>query len=204
MSYWKRLFGNPDVAGAVLFGKRDANSERVYPITIDGSTGALSTIDYAHHEIHGGSSYGVSDTVACNTSTCKWMITTPDSMKYMHLIFELSCTGEATFLVTEGADRTAGTILLNVNRRRVGTSNVSEAVVSRTPTAGTIDGAITLFSIRDGITNIAAKNIIPGSGREINEWILKPNTKYIISITTYADTFVTCRLDWYEHTDRES
>ena len=32
--------------------------------------------------------------------------------------------------------------------------------------------------------------------------VLKPATKYIISVTTFADVYVSLRLDWYEHTDK--
>lgn len=129
------------------------------------------------------------------------MITTPNSTTYAHLVFELSSTGEATYTVTGDADRVAGTGLTVVNRRRVGTPAASTVTVSRTPTGGTTDGTTTLFSKRAGITGAGSKSIEGSSTRDINEWILKPNTKYVISITTYADVFVTCQLDWYEHQD---
>ena len=169
---------------------------------IDPVTHSLETIDYAHHEIHSGSSFSVSDTVACNNTTVKWMIVTPNSTNYAHLVFHLSTTGEATFLVTGDADRTAGTALACVNRRRVGVPSSATVSVSRTPTGGLTDGATTLFSIRDGVTGVGGKSVQAGEGRDVQEWILKPNTKYIVSITTYADVFTTMKLDWYEHADR--
>jgi hypothetical protein len=171
------------------------------PLRVDSSTHSLQIIDYAHHEIHGGSSFTVADTVTANTATVKWQVTTPNTTTYTHLIFTLTCTGEATFLVTEGSDRVDGTALTEINRRRVGTPAAASTIVTRTPTDGSTDGAIILFSMRNGITNIASKNIEGGSARATNEWILKPNTKYVISITTYADAFATCLLDWYEHAD---
>jgi hypothetical protein len=170
-------------------------------IRIDGVTNTLQAIDYEHHEVHAGSAFTVADTVVADTTTVKWMIVTPDSTKYSHLIFTLTSTGEATFLVTEGADRTAGTNLPPVNRRRVGTPTAATTTVSRTPTGGTTDGATTLFTMRNGITSVAAKNIEGGEARATNEWILKPNTKYIVSITTYATVYATMLLDWYEHVD---
>jgi hypothetical protein len=169
---------------------------------LDAITHVLEVIDYAHHEIHAGSSFTVSDTVACNTTTVKWMIITPNSTTYAHLVFHLAATGEATFLVKGDADRTAGTALACQNRRRVGTPAASTVTVSRTPTGGTTDGATTLFSIRDGVTGVGGKSVQAGEGRESQEWILKPNTKYVVSITTYADVFATMKLDWYEHADR--
>jgi hypothetical protein len=167
----------------------------------DTKTGAVLTIDYGHHEVHDGSSFSVCDTVACNTATVKWMIATPASTTYAHLIFLLSCTGEATYLVTGDADRVAGTPLTAVNRRRVGTPAASTTTVSRTPSGGTTDGATILFSLRNGITGTGGKAAEAGSARDLNEWILKPNTKYVISVTTYATSYVTCLLDWYEHAE---
>lgn len=169
------------------------------PVSLDEITRALITLDYVHHEVHEGVMYSTTDTVAANTTTVKWQIHTANTTKYAHLVFNLSCTGEATFLVTEGSDRTDGTALEEVNRRRVGVPNVAETIVTRTPTGGSTDGALTIFSTRSGITGVAAKAIESGAARAENEWILKPNTKYVISITTYADVYVTCKLDWYEH-----
>ena len=172
-------------------------------VRIDASTHTLQTITYEHHEIHAGSSFTVADTVACDTTTVKWQVTTPSGTKYAHLIFTLTCTGEATFLVTEGSDRVDGTALSEVNRRRVGTPTSATVIVTRTPTGGATDGATILFSMRHGITNVASKNVESGSARATNEWILKPSTKYIVSITSYASTYATCLLDWYEHTDKD-
>jgi hypothetical protein len=55
--------------------------------------------------------------------------------------------------------------------------------------------------MRNGITSIAAKNIEGGTARATNEWVLKPNTKYVVSVTTYAAAYVTMVVDWYEHTN---
>lgn len=51
-----------------------------------------------------------------------------------------------------------------------------------------------LFSIRKSTTTEPNKNDI---------WILKPNTKYVISITTYAAVYATMKIDWFEHTDKD-
>ena len=189
MSYFKTIWGkiSDTVARAVR---------------IDASTHAMETIEYEHHEIHSGSSFTVADTVVADTATVKWQVTTPDSTKYAHLVFTLTCTGEATFLVTEGSDRDDGVALTEVNRRRVGVPTAATVIVTRTPDGGSTDGAIILFSMRNGITNVAGKNIEGGSARATNEWVLAPNTKYVISITTYAAGYATCLLDWYEHTDK--
>jgi len=171
------------------------------PLAQDDGTGALMVVNFDHHEIHDGCSFTVSDTVPCNSATVKWQIRTPDSLVYTHLLFEANATGEATFLVTEGSDRTDGTALTEVNRRRVGTPAAAGTIVTRTPTAGSTDGAVTLLNVRNGATGQGSKTISPGATRGTNEWILKPDTKYVVSVTTYASVYVSMLIDWYEHTD---
>ena len=178
----------------------EANGDYVNA-TADSSTNALVGIEFEHHEVHEGDSFSVVDTVAADTTTIKWQVRTANTLKYAHFVFNLSCTGEATFLVTEGSDRTDGTALIEVNRRRVGAPNVAETIVTRTPTDGATDGALILFSSRSGITGAGSKNIEGGTARAQSEWILKPNTKYVVSITTYAASYATINLLWYEHTD---
>lgn len=173
-----------------------------YP-KVDPCTFVLAMIDHAHRQIHIGKSFTLADTVVCDTTTAKWQVHTPNSATYVHLVFSLSCTGEATFLVTEGSDRDDGVSLEAVNRRRVGALSIAETIVTRTPTGGTTDGAIILFNMRNGITGVAGKSVEAGQAQATNEWILKPNTKYVISVTTYADVYVSCILDWYEQEDSE-
>ena len=173
-------------------------STNVNNFPLDDLYNALITIDLAHHRVHDGAGFTVCDTVACDTATVKWMVVTPNSNRYVHMIWGMSSTGEATFLVTGDADRTAGTPLTVVNRRRVGTPTVSTTTVSRTPTSGNTDGATILFSDRNGATSTGSRTVATSSTRDTAEWILKPNTKYVISVTTYAAVYVTCKLDWYE------
>lgn len=187
--------GNSVIVKAKIDGKYE-------PLISDASTHALVAITSEHNEIHKGKMYTVSDTVAADTTTVKWQIETANSSKYAHLVFSLFCTGEATYLVTEGADRDKGADLFEINKRRVGTVDIAETVVTRTPTGGTTDGAITLLSVRTGSTGVAGTTVEGGAARAENEYILRPATKYIVSITTYADgVYATCKLDWYEHGD---
>ena len=168
----------------------------------DSTTGAAKTITYPHHEIHDGSSFVISDVQNLDTTTAYWMITTPDSTKYSHVIFDVTCTGEFTLTITEGADRTGTTALTAINRRRIGTPTAATLVMHRGYSGGTTNGATTIFTMRDGATGVSGKTISGGGARGMNEFILKPNTKYIIAVTTYADSWVSGHLDWYEHTDR--
>ncbi|GAG00920.1 unnamed protein product, partial [marine sediment metagenome] len=109
------------------------------------------------------------------------------------------CTGECLAVVTEGSDRTGSDVVASVNRNRVGTPNTSGVVVNSTVASGSTDGTVTLINHRSGATGQASKTVATGGARGTNEFPLKPNTKYIISVTTYADVWVSVNLNWYDH-----
>jgi len=171
-------------------------------IRIDASTNTIQTIEYEHHEVHSGSSFVCSDLQNVDTTTFKWQVTTPDTTKYAHMVFDIDCTGEILVLITEGSDRTDGTALTELNRNRVGTPTAATVIVTHTPTSGSTDGATTLVNHRSGATGVGSKTVSAGSMRGSNEFVLKPNTKYVIAVTTYADVWASLDIDWYEHTDK--
>lgn len=167
---------------------------------IDSVSGAAVSITHSHHEVHEGGAFTVSDVQSVDTTTIQWMITTPDSLKYSHMVFDMMSTGEMQMIITEGADRTGTNALVEVNRCRVGTPDVATTIVHRGASGGSTDGSV-IISFRGGATGLGANTGTPGGGRGENEWVLKPNTKYIITVTTYATVFVTAHFDWYEHVD---
>ena len=156
-------------------------------------------INISHGEqlTHEGLSYSVTDTRTINNTTAKWMFDTDGSAREIHSIFTLTCSGEATYILTEGADRSAGTVVPTVNRNRT-SSNTSLVEFSYAPTGGTTDGNITLFNIHTGSTGQGANIGVEGSSQSPLEWVLKPNTKYIVSIQTYANVRATCGITWFE------
>ncbi|MCK5019705.1 MAG: hypothetical protein KAS32_21785 [Candidatus Peribacteraceae bacterium] len=164
----------------------------------DFATHALNTIDYAHHEIHAGSSYHVNDVINVNTTTQSWLITTPNTTSWAHMIFEVVCTGEASVVITEGGDRVGTTGLSEINRDR-NSDNTAGLVVHRDISGGSTDGPLVIFRHRSGSTGVASKTIAVGASRDTNEFILKQNTKYLIVAETFADEHVTLHLSWYEH-----
>lgn len=168
---------------------------------IDASTNARIAIMYDHHEVHDGHSFTISDVQSVNTATIQWLITTADTTRYSHMIFEVICTGEMLIVVTEGADRNGTNALTEINRRRVGTPNVALTTIHRAVTGGTTDGAVTIGTRRVGSTGVGSKTVSAGESRGQVEFNLKPNTKYIVTVTTYAAVFVTAHFDWYEHID---
>ncbi len=167
-------------------------------LTTDGAE-VQYVINISHNEqlTHEGQSYTVTDTRSINNTTAKWMLDTNGSGKEIHAIFTLTCSGEATYTLIEGADRSTGTPITAVNRNRV-SSNTSLVGFSYNPTGGTTDGSTTLFTIHTGSTSQGANIGIEGSSQSPLEWILKPDTKYIITIQTYANVRATCGITWIE------
>lgn len=168
---------------------------------IDVKSGVDVVIKFDHHEVHHGHSFKLDDVQEVDTTTKKWMVTTPNTKKYAHMIFDVLVTGEVLVVVTEGADRTGTTLLTPINRNRVGTPNVATVAVHRDVSGGSTDGATTIRNVRFGKTDKFSGQISEQRGQ--NEYVLKPNTKYVIAVTTYADdVFVSLNIDWYEHEDK--
>ena len=168
---------------------------------VDASTNSLQTISYAHHEVHSGSSFVCTDVQNLEEATVQWMITTTDTTKWAHIVFDIDCTGEFLVTITEGADRTGTNLLTCVNRNR-NSSTMPTMVMHRAVSGGTTDGATTMWTHRAGATNSGGQSGSPGGSRGIEEFILKQNTKYIITIETFADVYVTFDVDFYEHTSK--
>lgn len=167
---------------------------------IDVKSGASVVIEFDHHEVHHGHSFKLDDVQTVN-GTQKWMVTTPNSKKYAHMIFDALCTGEMSMVVTEGADRDGDAVLTPINRNRIGTPAAADVIIHRGIKAnGTTDGAITIKNVYVGITDEPSSETSESRGR--NEYVLKPDTKYIVAITTIAEAKVSLHLDWYEHEDR--
>ncbi len=179
----------------------DGTVTGIVPLTgrLDAMTEAATAIEYEHHEIHDGRAFLCSDVQNVSTSTIKWMITTPNTTRHSHMLFDVHCTGEISIVITEGADRTGTNLLTCINRNRVGTPNVAGTTVHRAVSGGNTDGATTIESIRVGATGQASKVIEGGATHAANEFLLKPNTKYVIAAETFGDEYVSLHLDWYEH-----
>ena len=56
---------------------------------IDTITGSEVMMDEEHHQIHAGLSFVAIDTQAVNTTTMKWMVVTPATTTYAHMVFSV-------------------------------------------------------------------------------------------------------------------
>ena len=185
-------------------------------ISIDAATRALETIDYAHHEIHSGSSFSVHnyDVDFDKSDELNVCFTTPNTTKWCHVVPLVSCTTKAVFELLEGPTISAGsgTTLVPTNRnfnyQGVKTSAVSN--LEGTPAANSVQVNATISA--DGTQKHAeafgAKKGKAQSGgvRDMDEYILKQNTTYAFRLkgtgTGDDNAMGSMEITWYEHTDK--
>ena len=172
------------------------------PFGVDLATWALNIIDYAHHEIHSGSSFFVyENAVLGNGNVLDIAITTPNTTKWSHLILHLDVSAGCVFDMLEDVTSFAGgaaTIPANRNRNSTNVS-VNTCLNGNTITADAIvpTGGTAVWNESVGVRGIVWSR---SSGEEI---ILKQNSNYLFRVTNGANAnTVTMLLNWYEHTDR--
>jgi hypothetical protein len=167
---------------------------------IDASTETLQTIDYAHHEIHSGSSFTASYQIeAANAANMDILMVTPDTTKEIHFIYEIDVEGEAQLYIYEAPTATAAANpIVAYNRNRIGTPDDATFVLTHTPTIITTGSTI----IRSH--HMGAGKSLGGGSRSLHEFVLKRNTKYLFRITnlTVSANWFNTTLNWYEHTKK--
>ena len=180
----------------------------------DRSTNARNCISYEHHEVHAGSHFEVSYSVASigalttpdDAITLSWK--TPDSLKEMHIIFSAICEGGARVRFIEGktgggATPTGVLAAYNSNRRSDTTSLVRDVAGAN---VGNMSYDATIFTGGTTILDEYLAGVGPGvndeasGSRGTQEWILERNTLYQLSIFDTGTVPATLKVTWYEHT----
>lgn len=163
------------------------------------STHSQTSIDYEHHEVHEGDHFLYADGVTLNSSASQvYLITTPNTTKYCHLVLSFASGLGATFVLYEGSDRTgtAAQTIYNCNRNSATTATTT---VHKGVSGGSTDGTvIRTYYLGSASTGVRAG----GLGRGLEEIVLKKNTKYQFTATSQANSNnIFVELSWYEHTD---
>jgi len=168
----------------------------------DSLTNAVNTVDYAHHEIHGGSHFTISDYETLGDgATADFVIVTPDTTKQAHLLIEAGGSGLVKIDEYEGVTEDGdGTTITPKNNNR-NSSNTSTIVVRK---GATVTGLGTRLGGAQAGAGGNVNQQRPGSGGRESEFVLKQNTKYLFRITSgAASNNISYSLDWYEHTNPE-
>ncbi len=169
---------------------------------IDVSTHSLQVIDYAHHEIHAGSHFFYTDKVTlASAGTQDYLITTPDTAKYAHLIFMATGSAITTVDIYEGSDKT-GTSAQTARNSNRNSSTEATTTIHKGTSGGTTDGTL-IWTMQSGSATSQSRAGLTTDRNE--EIVLKRNTKYIIRFTSgTAANLCNLQLDWYEHTDKSA
>lgn len=181
------------------------------PASVDDCTETLQTIDYAHHEIHGGSNYRVqafNDSISGSGGTLVIGFFVPNQTKLPHMIWEFVHEGDMTMTLLEDVTLTLSTgtdVLCKNSRRDAGDTSVLQGVATGTLASyyvtkdPTYSGGTTVSLKR----NYAAKNTGSEGGRRA-EVILKANAYYAFVLTNNESVAQggQIRLEWYEHADK--
>jgi hypothetical protein len=169
----------------------------------DPSTNASITIDYVHTENHSGSlfEYSTYDTVVNVAENVDILLTTPNSLKWTHMVFMVACGMHCTFHIYESSTHTAGAAFTAYSMNRNSANTPTLALNANA--GGGVDGTA-IYQENLGVSAAGAVRYIGGgSARSDSEFILKQNTKYLIRVTSQIDlNAVSLTLSWYEHTDK--
>ena len=189
---------------------------------VEGITLAQPIIEYAHHEVHGGSSFSTeyyrTTAATINHRTAIYLQTGPKGAALCHLIVQFSASFAAIYSVHEDITLTAnigthGVAIYNRYRDSVKTSTVWDNA-----TVPVVNKVTTLTETQIAAGGFAAGTILRtaplvagsgpkaagGSARGSQEYILGGGKKYIFMITNSGNNANVHHilLDWYEHTNR--
>ncbi len=189
----KSLFREFTIGGVTFLAQASAVEPH------DASTGALMVIDYAHHEIHAGSSFAYNDVVTLGSGAAQdYLLTVPDTAKWPHLGYEIDGLYGVTLELFEATDKSGTTIQTAYNRNSAVTPTMT---IHKGTSGGTTDGTRIAWR-KSGSGTSAGK--LAATVHDTDERMLKRDTKYILRITSAAaSNDVSVRFDWYEHTDKE-
>lgn len=169
---------------------------------IDPSTNVLGVIEFEHHEVHEGSHYtfGVYDIDLDIADTLDYVLLTPDTTAWCHLVWAVSgaLTTKLELYETTLHD-TVTRITTGYNNNR-NSANTPGLLIWST-TADSTDGTL-IDHASFGISTGVGALILSGGGtdRGGQEWILKQDTYYYIVVTTATDdNNVSLKMTWYEH-----
>lgn len=185
---------------------------------LDASTHAIETIEYDHHEIHGGSSftaYYTRTTDATDAHRSAIYLLTPESIPEVHIIVHFSASFAAFFTICEAITITLNhgghnRVIINRNRNSLNTSKARDNATAHTANVLTTFTEVELAAagFAPG-TIIRTEPIIAGGGpkpaggeyRGAQEYILKRNTPYLFLLTNVGANANVHHIhaDWYEH-----
>lgn len=170
----------------------------IFPHRIDKTTDANAEVDYEHREVHAGDAYYVTNVATVDSgNTVSYVITTPNSLKWSHLLWTVEGQGLITVELYTGVTASPE-VYLGFNRNRNFPDSPTLWVDLKTFTNGTL-----IWNWSTG-TATPASGRTPEVARNSGEIVLKQNTVYGLRITSgFNGNVISSYLTWYEHTNIE-
>lgn len=176
--------------------------------SIDKHTHALNTIDYAHHEMHAGSTYraSIAGTAVGNGNTLAIEILTPAAGgKQMHFTGAVTTENAADLVFQELIEVSSnGAVITPRNaNRNFGDSSTVQAVLQDSTVVTT--NAVVLDSRHIGSPSPSpSRPGIGGDAASRGEWLLRENTWYQLVLTNTSGSAQDMHMavEWYEHTPK--
>lgn len=173
----------------------------------------LLTLDAPHHEIHEGDSFCSSavDTSMGNGDTLVLAFKTMAGTKRAHIVVQFLALSGGHVEILEGPtwDNESGSLNPIFNRKRTSPALLSEMLEDSGQAAFTATGNLVLnpTTLAGGTAlcpeysfGTVSKPAV--SGRELVEWVLRPDTQYAVRLTAdAASNKGQLILAWYEHMD---
>lgn len=161
---------------------------------LDDLVDAHVVISEEHHAVHEGLAYVASGGATLALSAVKdILIATPnDAENLVHLLIQVRGSGESNVLFYEAPTTSVGTPVTPRNRNR-NASDTTAVTVLDTPTVTAV-GTLLLEE------HFGSGRQTGGETRSEGEFVLKPNTKYLIRITSEANgNDISWHLHWYTY-----
>lgn len=163
----------------------------------DRSTGAMACVDYEHLEVHAGGHFFIKDwTDIAGGAAVDFLVVTPNTTKWAHMLFEFAFEAEANIAIYEGAEASANGTPIPVNNRNRNSANTAGLTVFAGPTVTATGARLAGYKAGSGKS-------VGGDARASAELVLKQNTKYLIRVVndTVSNNWCDYLADWYEHTN---
>jgi hypothetical protein len=172
---------------------------------VDATTNASMTIDFSHHEIHEGDHFNVTgSTVLGATEICEFIVKTPNTTKWVHLIWDYQSTASVfTHVAYEAVTvSTTPSVVVTPQNNNRNSSNTSGLLIWRSTGTAVTSSTILVGPFTVGVSG-NAQSRVGGSASHLQERILKQNTWYIWRFTNGADAqTINFRANWYEYTNK--
>lgn len=162
---------------------------------IDENSNSLIVIDFAHHEVHEGDSYVLTNQANLGSGASFDYIINTSGMngKQAHIIVLARSTAEANLFIYENVTFTGGTPNGEVNRNR-NSDNIAKATILEA--SNILTRQTKMFEQHFG-----SGKSIGGQSRNTLEFILKENETYSIEFTSESPgNDISWIIEWYEHT----